>query len=327
MAKQPRSWAADVEVRRARQHDGNRTMPLRRRYKLLYLPDSDGPSREFAVPRWTILTAGALLVGLLLLAGLYVVDLSAGVAWRPGGSPLVAENNRLQREAARFEARVAAVQADLDILFSYQRLVAGAVDLEPLHAEVRAAGVGGREPLPAVADSPVLAAVADLESLLRQARIQRRGMVAILDTLSSRQELRDRIPSIRPCDIGWISSRFGMRRDPFTGKQAFHRGLDFSLPVGTPVRATADGVVTAVEKQRGLGRLVKIDHGGGVETLYGHLQEAKVKHGEHVVRGQVIALSGSSGRSTAPHLHYEVRLGGRAVNPLSYILDSYAELR
>lgn len=302
-------------------------MPLKRNYRFLYLPEDDGRSREFGIPGWAIATSGAVLAVLLLLTGLYLVDLASGVAWRPGGSPVAIENSRLQHEAARFEARVAAIQADLDALFSYQRMVAGAVDLAPLDSEVRAAGVGGRDPLPSFAARSGLAATADLEALLRQARIQRRGMSAILDTLASRQDLRDRIPSIRPCDIGWISSRFGMRRDPFTGKQAFHRGIDFSLPMGTPVRATADGVITTVEKQRGLGRLVKIDHGSGVETVYGHLLEAKVARGERVMRGDVIALSGSSGRSTAPHLHYEVRVGGRAVNPLSYILDSYAELR
>jgi murein DD-endopeptidase MepM/ murein hydrolase activator NlpD len=93
------------------------------------------------------------------------------------------------------------------------------------------------------------------------------------------------------------------------------------------VRATAAGRVVSVEKQRGLGRLVKIDHGGGVLTVYAHLQESRVRKGQTVARGDVIALSGNSGRSTAPHLHYEVRIGGRPVNPLTYILDSYAERR
>ena len=92
-------------------------------------------------------------------------------------------------------------------------------------------------------------------------------------------------------------------------------------------RVTADGVVASVEKQRGLGRLVKVDHGNGVVTVYAHLQESRVKKGQRVGRGEVIALSGNSGRSTAPHLHYEVRVRDRAVNPLNYILDTYADLR
>lgn len=305
----------------------NELMKFARRYSFLYIPEGNGRSRTLQVPAWGLPAAGLLLLALLLAAALYLVDWSIGVAWRPGGSPLVAQHTQLQREVTRFEGRVAALQGDLDAVFAYQQLVAAAVELEPLDAQVRAAGVGGRGPLASSFESPeVPPVVADLQTLLRQARIQRQGMAAILDTLTARQEVRDRVPSIRPCDLGWVSSRFGIRRDPFTGKQAFHRGIDFSLPVGTPVRCTADGVVVAVEKQRGLGRLVRIDHGDGVATVYGHLNETKVVRGQRVKRGEVIALSGSSGRSTAPHLHYEVRIGGRAVNPLTYILDSYAEL-
>jgi murein DD-endopeptidase MepM/ murein hydrolase activator NlpD len=302
-------------------------MRLRRRYSFLYIPEGDGQSREFRVSiASVVLAAGGLLV-LLLAAGLYAVDWSVGAAWRPGGSPLALENGRLQGEVDRFGSRVAALQQDLDRVFAYQQLVAAAVDVQPLDPGARAGGIGGRVPLHVVGELDGVSGGSDLESLLHQARIQHRGMVALLDSLEARQEVRDRIPSIRPCDIGWVSSRFGMRRDPFTNKHTFHRGIDFSLPKGTPVRVTADGVVESVEKQRGLGRLVKVDHGNGVVTVYAHLQESRVEPGQQVRRGEVIALSGNSGRSTAPHLHYEERVGDRAVNPLSYILDSYADVR
>jgi len=151
--------------------------------------------------------------------------------------------------------------------------------------------------------------------------------MAMLDTLTDRETVRGRIPSIRPLDTGWISSRFGFRNDPFTTKQTFHRGLDFSTPVGTPVRVTGDGVVQAVQQQRGFGKVIKVDHGDGIVTVYAHLDEALVKKGAKVARGDVIARSGNSGRSSAPHLHYEIRVSSRPVNPLSYILDSYASRR
>ncbi len=304
-------------------------MGLQKRYSFLFIPDGDGRSREFRISRWAILSVVAVVGALTLGTALYAVDVGVGAAWRPGGSPLARQNQQLSQDIDRARARVASLQQDLDAVFAYQQMVAAAVDVAPLDAEARLAGVGGRGPLApgelGLADEAADGTLpVDLESILHQARIQRQGMAALLDTLSARQEVRDRIPSIRPCDIGWLSSRYGMRRDPFTGKQAFHRGLDFSLPVGTPVRATAAGVVRTVEKQRGLGRLVKIDHGGGVQTVYAHLHEARVSRGDRVERGQVIALSGNSGRSTAPHLHYEVRIGGRSVNPLTYILDTYA---
>jgi len=146
----------------------------------------------------------------------------------------------------------------------------------------------------------------------------------MLDTLNARTVVRERIPSIRPVDTGWLSSRFGFRNDPFTGQQTFHRGLDFSTPVGTPVRVTGDGTVAAVQTQRGFGKVVKVDHGNGVTTIYAHLDHIEVKKGQKVTRGEVIAHSGNTGRSSAPHLHYEIRLAGRPVNPISYILDAYA---
>jgi murein DD-endopeptidase MepM/ murein hydrolase activator NlpD len=301
-------------------------MDLKRRVSILLIPDGDGRTREWRIPRLGFLGAGMVLAVLLLVAGLYVVDWVVGAAWRPGGSPLQRDNVALQQEVARFETRVAALQDDLDEVFAYQQALAAAVDITPLDAQTRAAGVGGRGPLLTGGELAGLHEGPDLDRLLRQARIQRAGMAAMLDTLAARETVRERLPSIRPCDIGWLSSRYGKRRDPFTGKQAFHRGIDFSVPVGTPVRVTAAGVVQDVERQRGLGRLIKVDHGGGVVTVYGHLHETLVAEGQEVARGEVIARSGNSGRSTAPHLHYEVRVANRSVNPLAYILDTYADL-
>jgi murein DD-endopeptidase MepM/ murein hydrolase activator NlpD len=299
-------------------------MKIQKTYSFLFIPDGDGRTREWRVPTALLAVGAVALVLLLVMSGLYVADWIHGSAWRPGGAPIVQENVILQRQVAAFETRVEAMQQDLDEVFAYQQALAAAVDITPLDVETRAAGIGGRQALSLADELTGLKTAPQLDALLRQSRIQRAGMAALLDSLSSRRETRDSIPSIRPCDIGWLSSRYGKRRDPFTGRQAFHRGIDFSLPVGTPVRVTAAGKVVKVEKQRGLGRVVKVDHGNGLLTVYAHLQEAKVEVGQDVARGDVIALSGNSGRSTAPHLHYEVRVSGRSVNPLTYILDTYA---
>lgn len=301
-------------------------MKIRKSYSFLYMPEGDGRTREVRVPRSAILGTALVVLLLLTTAAFYTVDWATGVAWRPGGSPLALDNQALQQQVASYQTQVTAMQADLDEVFAYQQALAAAVNITPLDAEVRQAGIGGREPLQVTGELSGLRQAPDLDLLLRQSKIQRAGMAAIIDSLAARDDVRQHVPSIRPCDVGWLSSRFGKRRDPFTGKQAFHRGIDFSVPTGTPVRVTADGVVTKVEKQRGFGRVVKVSHGNGLETVYGHLQEAQVKVGQQVSRGEVIALSGNSGRSTGPHLHYEVRVAGRAVNPLTYILDTYAEL-
>ncbi len=308
-------------------------MSLKKSYTFLYMPEDHGASRVVRLPRWGILTGVGVAVFLTSLALLYVVGLWGGNGWLPGNSELELENLALNDHIAGLEYELDGLRGEMSRVQDVQQLVATAVNLTPLDRDVAEAGIGGRSPLsegiPEVPGLDVQLQTAgsldqELDLLLRQARIQRQGFQAILDTLDHRSLVRAQIPSIRPTDTGWLSSRFGFRHDPFTGKQAFHGGLDFSVPTGTEVRVTAAGKVVAVQQQRGLGKVVKVDHGNDVMTVYAHLDKFQVKKGDQVVRGQVIARSGNTGRSTGPHLHYEVRVAGRAVNPVPYILDSYA---
>jgi len=125
-------------------------------------------------------------------------------------------------------------------------------------------------------------------------------------------------PSIWPVN-GVVRSSFGRRSDPFSGESAIHAGVDLSAAVGTPVKVTADGVVEIVTTSGRYGRLVVVDHGGGLQTFYGHLSHFLVVPGQEVRRGEVVALSGASGRVTGPHLHYEIRIHGTPVNPYAYL--------
>ena len=128
------------------------------------------------------------------------------------------------------------------------------------------------------------------------------------------------VPSEKPVRTAAFTSGYGVRSDPFRGAAAMHAGIDLAGPIGTPIYATADGVVSAAGYNNGgYGNLVKIDHGRGIETRYGHLSAIMVSPGQHIVRGQQIARMGSTGRSTGSHLHYEVRIDGRAVNPIPFM--------
>ena len=127
------------------------------------------------------------------------------------------------------------------------------------------------------------------------------------------------IPSAQPVEHLAFTSNYGIRSDPFRGVAAMHAGVDIPGPVGTPVYATADGLVDRAERSGGYGNLVEVDHGKGIQTRYGHLSKILVDPGTRVRRGQLIALMGSTGRSTGPHLHYEVRIDGRAVNPVPFL--------
>jgi len=138
-------------------------------------------------------------------------------------------------------------------------------------------------------------------------------------------ELAD-APSIWPVE-GRVASGFGERQDPFNGEGAFHTGIDIDAPYGTPVRATADGVVTGAVMGAGYGRAVELDHGHSVDTLYGHLSATAVSPGEHVTRGQVIGYIGATGRATGPHLHYEVRVHNVPVNPYKYLRTTFEQIQ
>lgn len=127
------------------------------------------------------------------------------------------------------------------------------------------------------------------------------------------------IPSVHPVEHLEFTSNFGIRTDPFRGTAAMHAGVDIRGPVGTPIYATADGIVSEAQRQGGYGNLVEINHGKGIATRYGHLSKILVTANMHVKRGQLIALMGSTGRSTGSHLHYEVRIDGHAVNPAPFL--------
>ena len=128
------------------------------------------------------------------------------------------------------------------------------------------------------------------------------------------------VPSEKPVRTAAFTSGYGVRSDPFRGAAAMHAGIDLAGPVGTPIYATADGVVSASGyNSGGYGNLIKIDHGRGIETRYGHLSSIMVSPGQRIARGQQIGRMGSTGRSTGSHLHYEVRIDGRAVNPIPFM--------
>ena len=131
--------------------------------------------------------------------------------------------------------------------------------------------------------------------------------------------LKEMLPNGAPVAVAFNSSSYGWRIDPFTGGKAFHEGLDFPANMGTPIRAAADGIVSFAEHTPDYGNIVKIEHGSGLETRYAHASKLLVHAGERVVKGQEVAEIGSTGRSTGPHLHYEIRLNGESLDPRKYL--------
>jgi murein DD-endopeptidase MepM/ murein hydrolase activator NlpD len=212
-------------------------------------------------------------------------------------------------DVARMERELAAMQADVAMIKEaaqrrYQ-LTAGEVRRLGLDPSRLQTGTGGPyEPVETVrAADPSFKALFNSWTKLDQLE---QGTVAI--------------PSSEPVHGTNFTSGYGVRSDPFRGRAAMHAGIDLAGPIGTPIYATADGIVQRSEYNNGgYGNLVELDHGHGIQTRYGHLSKSMVVAGQKVKRGDMIALMGSTGRSTGSHLHYEVRIDGKAVNPVPFL--------
>lgn len=158
-----------------------------------------------------------------------------------------------------------------------------------------------------------------LDDLARQIQDRERQLSVLENLIATRDLNRDIRPDGRPVLQGWISSYFGERTDPFDGRTAFHKGVDFAAPEGSQVVSVAKGIVTWARDRFGYGKVVEINHGNGLVTRYAHNERLLVKVGDTVQRGQVVAAIGSTGRSTGPHLHFEVLKNGRQVDPMSFV--------
>jgi murein DD-endopeptidase MepM/ murein hydrolase activator NlpD len=237
---------------------------------------------------------------------------------------LVKENNLLNQKLTDIETQVKRLkQAFLELAeFDSKLRVASAMDLIP--QEIREMGIGGEISVNQVNQDDGLAhtenALAELE---RQVQFQKRSFVEIETYLTQQENALSHTPSIWPVG-GWLSSGFGYRNDPFTGRYVMHEGVDIVAPPGTSIVATADGRVCFAGTKSGHGRVVEIDHGYGYITFYGHCQSLRVNYGDVVRRGHIIATVGRSGKTTGYHLHYGVKVSGSWVNPVNYILDNYA---
>ena len=174
-----------------------------------------------------------------------------------------------------------------------------------------------------VSEASLEAEIAELSNLI-DVKSDRLNLLEVMLLQQTMQQ--SMLPDARPVDVGYNSSSFGRRVDPFTGRTAFHEGLDFTAAVGTPIYAAAGGVVTVSEHMPDYGKIIKISHGSGLETRYAHASELLVKVGEVVKKGQVIAKVGSTGRSTGPHLHFEVRRDGAPLDPRKFLQRSAAKV-
>ncbi|MBT88179.1 MAG: M23 family metallopeptidase [Candidatus Marinimicrobia bacterium] len=165
----------------------------------------------------------------------------------------------------------------------------------------------------------------DVQSLSRKVKLELSSYSDIYNKVTEDVDMMHAIPSIRPMEGGYLNSNFGYRKDPLNGKVRFHYGQDITVNSGNIVLAPADGTIKEARYRGGYGKVIKIDHGYGYTTLFGHLSNYNVEKGQKVKRGDIIGRSGNTGRSTAPHLHYEVHHYGTPQNPLDYFFSGYLQ--
>ena len=289
---------------------------------------SDSP-REFRVTergvRIASWTAGVLAVAFLAFGAYVVTQLGT-----PAAIAAASENRALTGELAYLQARVKELQDTIGAIGKRDEQIRLFAGLPPVESEVREAGIGGPGS-PLLEDDPLyqqnralgrkaFGARVDLDALLRRANVLLASFDEISDTLSKHADRLASTPSIMPT-AGWLSSNFSRsRRHPILHIARPHEGIDVTAPMGAPIVAPASGTVVDVSRERGYGLIVEIDHGNGIVTKYAHCSRALVRKGQKVTRGEVIAAVGNSGLSTGPHLHYEIHINGRVVDPLTYVL-------
>jgi len=232
---------------------------------------------------------------------------------------LKAENQQLIDKTRDYEQNAEKVQNKLTQLQNMVNKLGVMAGLEQSLPDARVGGVGGAPS--AELEAPVLQAGA-LQAMDRDLRLLNDRSAQLEEFFRNQSTLLSSTPSIWPVR-GYLSATFGNRIDPFTSMRDFHTGIDVSTPIGTRVKAPADGVVVSCSDKGAYGNTIILEHGFGIVTRYGHLAGFNVKPGQTVRRGDVIGFVGNTGRSTGPHLHYEVWVRDQAQNPIHYILDEY----
>lgn len=303
--------------------------------KVVFINNRKGVRKTLRLQGWAKIACSLCLLGVPLSAGLFLgIQLSGGkIGFLLENSldglqsdladqrvELEQTRKKAEREVQAMSLKLAEMQAQLIRLDALGERLTSMAELDDGEFDFsQPPAMGG----PEYYDTTTLETTVGLYQLMDELESQindRQNQLNVLDSLLTDRELSKQVGIAgMPVVKGWISSGYGVRTDPFTGRKSWHKGIDFAGRKGDAVVAVGPGVVTWSGRSQSYGNLVEIDHGDGVVTRYAHNQENKVKVGDLVQRGEVIAALGSTGRSTGPHLHFEVFKHGRPVDPSSYI--------
>jgi murein DD-endopeptidase MepM/ murein hydrolase activator NlpD len=303
--------------------------PAERRWTVMVVPHGSGASRAVEVSQTVVKTLvgiGSVVALLFLVLGGAALSRGVGIT---RSRALERENRLLAGEIQRLRDRLAGLRDTLNVFSEREQALRLLAGLSLVDAQVQQGGIGGpagqwseRDSLAAAGanGAQALAARTDMDQLTRRANILTRSISEAYDSLSSHQARFAALPSIMPTK-GWLTSAFMRERvHPILHLARPHEGIDVSAPMNAEIEAPASGVVTEVKWVDGYGNMLTVDHGYGLVTRYAHCSKILVARGQRVKRGQTIARVGSTGLSTGPHLHYEVWVNGKPVDPVKYVL-------
>ncbi len=299
-----------------------------KKFTVLLVPEGTARVKQFRFPRILPVLAILLLAGFTFFGFGIIQEYLSLKAKAPRMALLEAENTLQQKQLIQMTCRIDAITLDMAKLSNQDKKLRTLARQVGAEDKGKFRGIGGSdagllnpEENLRKADRKLVRTMHrtldDLESAIDQSRESNTELEKFLD---DQKMLLASTPSIWPAK-GWLSSRFGYRTCPFTKKKEFHKGIDVSTRRGSPVLSPANGLVIFNGWKRGYGRVIVMKHGKGFKTKYAHLKKSLVKKGQYIRKGAKIGLVGSSGRTTGPHLHYEVHLNNAPVNPLRYIFN------
>ncbi|MEW6369106.1 MAG: M23 family metallopeptidase [Acidobacteriota bacterium] len=298
-------------------------------FTVILVPNAKACLRRFTIPYKLVAATGIALLTVCLIAGVFIYR-SARIAWQVAELETIrSENAQLRQANVDYHKSTEQLKEQINQLREYTKklnTIAGIEDPSAITL-VGMGGIGGfTQPTTAGSPGALARPLSNELSFLKAEAGQLEDQMQSLSSFFEKQSLLlASTPSIWPT-TGYLSCGFGWRLDPFTKLNEFHQGIDISSQLGQPIVAPSSGVVVATGSKGGYGNVLILDHDFGYQTRYGHLRGFAVREGQSVKRGQIIAYVGNTGKSTGPHLHYEVWVHDQAVNPIQFILEEYMRM-
>lgn len=294
----------------------------------IIISTDDRGVRQLNVTRRRVFTLMSLAIVVLAAVFFFSADALTDILYKSKIEKIKHHYSTLSTTLVDLQIQLSEISTTMETIEEKDNAIRTYADMPFVDRDIKKLGIGGVR----LADNTSIedeftdrlkSLEMDVDALTRKVKLELYSYTNIFDKVTHNIDVIHSIPSIRPIESGYLNSSFGYRKDPMNGKVRFHYGQDITVNKGETVLAPANGTVKEARYMGGYGKVIKIDHGHGYTTLYAHLSKLHVVKGQKIKRGEQIGLSGNTGRSTAPHLHYEVHHYGTPQNPLDYFFTGY----